>query len=101
MQTRVKVSELSPKEVAKMLAEQITAHPNAKLLVSSPSGESDYVFCHVFDVGYEPEIGFLADEVLDYTETFWSKEEYFFEYGEDPNPDEIPEFHEYIILWCE
>lgn len=101
MNTRVSVETLSPTELVKRLSEQITAHPNAKLLVSSPSDESDYVFCHVFDVGYEPEIGFLEHKYLDYTETFWSKDEYFYDYGEDTNPEEVPEFNEYIILWCE
>ena len=95
------IKELSPAEVARKLAEQITAHPNAKLLVSSPTaGEWDYLFCHVLDVSYEPEIGFELEDG-EPVETFWSKEEYFSEYGEDPNPDEIPEFNEYIILWCE
>lgn len=98
------IKELSPAEVARKLAEQITAHPNAKILVSSPTtgyGEWDYIFCHVQDVGYEPELGFLIDDDLGWSETFWSKDEYFSEYGDDPRPEEVPEFNEYIILWCE
>ena len=94
-------SGLSPKEVVRKLAEQITAHPNAKILVSSPTADCDYVFCHVQDVGYEPELGFLIDDDLGWSETFWSKDEYFSEYSDDPRPEEVPEFNEYIILWCE
>lgn len=66
-------NELSPKEVVRKLAEQIAAHPNAKILVSSPTtghGEWDYIFCHVQDVGYEPEVGFLIDDDLGWNETF-------------------------------
>ena len=69
----MKTNELSPKEVARKLAEQIAAHPNAKILVSSPTagiGNYDYIFCRVFDVGYEPEIGFLIDDDLGWSETF-------------------------------
>lgn len=94
-------SELSPKEVARKLAEQITTHPNAKILVNSPTADWDYVFCHIQDIGYEPELGFLVDDNLEWSETFWSKDEYFSEYGDDPRPEDIPEFNEYIILWCE
>lgn len=97
-------SELSPKEVVQKLAEQITAHPNAKILVSSPTagyGEWDYIFCHVQDVTYEPELGFLIDDDLGRNETFWSKDEYLSEYGDGTRPEEIPEFNEYIILWGE
>ena len=97
----MKTNELLPKEVAQKLAEQITAHPNAKILVSSPSADWDYVFCHVQNVGYEPELGFLIDDDLGWNETFWSKNEYFSEYGDNPRPEEVPEFNEYIILWCE
>lgn len=100
--TNVETKELLPAEVAKKLAEQITAHPNAKILVSSPTnGEWDYVFCHVQDIGYEPELGFLIDDDLGWNETFWSKDDFFSEYGDDPRPEEVPEFNEYIILWCE
>lgn len=97
-------SELSPKEVVQKLAEQIAAHPNAKILVSSPTeghGEWDCVFCHVQDVNYEPELGFLIDDELGWNEMFWSKDDFFSEYGDDPCPEEVPEFNEYIILWCE
>lgn len=97
-------NELSPKEVVRKLTEQITAHPNAKILVSSPTmayADWDYVFCHIQDIGYEPELGFLVDDYLERSETFWSKDEYFSEYGDDPRPEEVPEFNEYIILWCE
>lgn len=102
--TNVETKELLPAEVAKKLAEQITAHPNAKILVSFAAagyGEWDYVFRHVQDVGYEPELGFLIDDDLGWNETFWSKDEFFSEYGDDPRPEEVPEFNEYIILWCE
>lgn len=97
-------SELSPKEVVRKLAEQITAHPNAKILVNSPTtgyGEWDYILCHVQDVSYEPELGFLINDDLGWSETFWSKDEYFSEYGDDSRPEEVPEFNEYIIIWCE
>lgn len=98
----MKTNELSPKEVVQKLAEQITAHPNAKILVSSPTAADwDYVFCHIQDIAYEPELGFLFDDDLGWNETFWSKDEYFSEYGDDPCPEEVPEFNEYIILWCE
>lgn len=97
-------SELSPKEVVQKLAEQITAHPNAKILVNSPTtcyGECNYIFCHVQDVSYEPELGFLVDDDLERSKTFWSKDEYLSEYGDDSRSEEVPEFNEYIILWCE
>ena len=97
-------SELSPKEVVQKLAEQITAHPNAKILVNSPTAgceEWDYILYHVRDVGYEPELGFLIDDDLGWPKTFWGKDDYLSEYGDDPNPEEVPEFNEYIILWCE
>ena len=102
--TKIETKELLPAEVAKKLAEQIAAHPNAKILVSSPNaglGEWNYGFCHVCDVGYEPEIGFLTDDDLGWSETFFSKDEYFDEYSDDPRPEEVPEFNEYIVFWCE
>ena len=97
-------NELSPKEVVRKLAEQINAHPNAKILVSSPTtsyGEWDYTLCYIQDVSYEPELGFLSDDDLELNDAFWNKDEYFSECGDDPRPEEIPEFNEYIILWCE
>ena len=94
-------SELSPKEVARKLSEQITAHPNAKILVSSPTVDWNYILCQIQDISYEPELGFLIDDDLGWYETFWSKDEYFSEYGDDSRPEDIPEFNEYIILYCE
>lgn len=97
-------SELSPKEVAQRLTEQITAHPNVKILVNSPTAgcaEWDCILCRVRDVGYEPELGFLIDDDLGWHKTFWGKDDYLSEYSDAPHSEEVPEFNEYIILWCE
>lgn len=95
------VGQKTPLDFLLELKEMVEKHPNAKILVSSPAADWDYIFCHVFDVGYEPELGFLMDDDLGWSKTVWSKDEYFSEYGDDPHPEKAPEFNEYIILWCD
>lgn len=93
---RNKIEPFSVQELVSKVLELSRQHPNAKLLVMGPAyGEYDYVFSNITGIGYEPELGFYEEW------TYWSKEEFLDDCGEDIDAESIPEFNEYIVICCD
>ena len=88
---------LSTMELIAKVATLSAEHPDATLLVMAPSyyESYDYACSKVCHVGYEPELGFYREW------PYYSKEEFLDDCGDDIDAKSVPEFHEYIILYCD
>ena len=90
------IEPLSAREVISKISNLSRQYPDAKLLTMCPACEEyDYVFSNITGIGYEPELGFYKGW------TYWSKEEFLDDCGDDIDAESVPEFHEYIILCCD
>lgn len=95
-------NELSPQEVLARLHMLVEEHPNARIVANVPGVDGaylDYALCPISNVFYEPSLTFVRDEGGEVFDVYYSKDDFFADYGEEPVCDF--DFGEYIIVCCD
>ena len=95
-------NRLSPIEVIEKIAKMLKEHPNAGIIADIPALDdysSDRGLASISNVYYEPEIGIVKNEDGDEIDIYFSKDDYFYDWGERAEKEPI-DFKEYIIIAC-
>lgn len=96
-------NKLSPIEIIEKIAKLLKEHPNAEIIADIPTLDDcslDRGLANISNVYYEPEIGILRNEYDAEIDIFFSKHDYFYEYGKRAEEEPI-NFKEYIIIACD
>lgn len=96
-------SRLSPIEVIEKIAKMLKEHPDAGIIADIPALDNyslDRGLSNISNVYYEPEIGIIRNEDGDDIDIYFSKHDYFYDYGKRAEEEPI-DFKEYIIIACD
>ena len=78
-------------------------HPNAEIIADIPALDDyslDRRLTNISNVYYEPEIGIVKDAYETTVDIYFSKHDYFYDYGKRAEESPI-DFKEYIIIACD
>ena len=95
-------SKLSPIEVIEKIVKLLKEHPNAEILADIPALDNyslDRGLSSISNVYYEPEVGIMKNENGNEIDIYFSKRDYFYDYGQRAEEEPI-DFKEYIIIAC-
>lgn len=96
-------SRLSPIEVLEKIAKLLKEHPNAEIIADIPALDDyslDRGLANISNVYYAPEIGIIKDVYETTVDIYFSKHDYFYDYGKRAEEEPI-DFKEYIIIACD
>lgn len=96
-------SKLTPIEVIEKIAKLLKEHPNAEIIADIPAPDDyslDRGLSNISNVYYEPEVDIITDAYEATVDIYFSKRDYFYDYGKRAEEEPI-DFREYIIIACD
>lgn len=93
-------NRLSPIEVIEKIAKLLKEHPDARIIAAFDDYSLDRGLASISNVYYEPEIGMIRNADGDEIDIYFSKHDYFYDYGKRAEEEPI-DFKEYIIIACD